>query len=92
MQPIQEKCYLGNIYKAIPNSITSYVMLVVIRDCGNILNCCELDRGMILGSEWSKPHFDEEFELLAEGIWEGDKVLIIDRIYQLNGGTLEIIK
>ena len=92
MRTTPEKSYLGNLYKATPGSITGYAMLVVVCEARDTISCCELDCGMILGSCWSKANFNEEFELLEEGIWEGDKVLIIDRIYQLNGGTLELIK
>ena len=67
-------------------------MLVVVYDEGDSLICCELDRGIPLGTWWPKIRFLEQYELLAEGIWDGDKCLVIDRVYQLNGRTLELIK
>ncbi len=41
----------------------------------------------------NKAYFLEDIELIAEGIWEGDKVLVIDRIFRAeNGWIVELIK
>lgn len=84
---------LGNVYKA---TITGLAMggspIVVVRfDSGDHVSLCLLD--CIKHIRWSrKDYFLEEYELLAEGIWEKDKVLIIDRIFRLELGCLvEII-
>lgn len=84
---------LGNIYKA---TTTGLAMgrgpVVVVRcDSGDHISLCSLDSIKHIG--WCrKDHFLEEYELLDEGIWEKDKVLIIDRIFRLELGCLvEII-
>jgi len=60
-------------------------------DPGDTVSVCLLDNSTHLG--WfPKLRFDEYYELLDEGTWEGDKVLIIDRVFQLNGHYLELIK
>jgi len=41
----------------------------------------------------SKAYFLEDIELVAEGVWEGDKVLVIDRIFRAESGWIvELLK